>query len=72
MGILKEMSSEESGDFEKRPAVLLAKGRYVSDAQTIMEGYKTFQLRYILKSLILKMLLVLLALASSIMMLISS
>lgn len=72
MGILKEMFSEESGDFEKRPAVLLAKGRYVSDAQTIMEGYKTFQLRYVLKGLILKMLLVLLALASSIMMLVSA
>ncbi len=72
MGILKEMFSEESGEFEKRPAVLLAKGRYVSDSATIMEGYKTFQLRYVLKSLILKMLLVLCALASSIFMLVSS
>ena len=71
MGILKEMFSEESGDFEKRPAELLAKGKYVSQAETILEGYKTFQLRYVLKSLILKLLLVILALASSIMMLMS-
>lgn len=71
MGILKEMFSEESSDFEKRPAVLLAKGKYVSSAETILEGYKTFQFRYVLKSLILKLLLVILALASSIMMLMS-
>ena len=71
MGILKEMFSEESGDFEKRPAVLLAKGRYVSDAETILKGYKTFQLRYVLKNVILKLILVLFALASSVMMLIS-
>ena len=72
MGILKEMFSEESGDFEKRPAVLLAKGKYVSSAETILEGYKTFQFRYVLKNLILKLLLVILALASSVMMLMSS
>ena len=36
MGILKEMFSEESGDFEKRPAVLLAKCKYVSSAETIL------------------------------------
>ena len=71
MGILKEMFSEESGDFEKRPAVLLAKGKYVSSAETILEGYKTFQFRYVLKNLILKLLLVILAFASSVMMLMS-
>lgn len=69
MGILKDMFSEESEGFEKRPAELLAKGKYVSNAETILKGYKTFQLRYVLKNLILKMLLVILALASSIMML---
>lgn len=71
MGILKEMFSEESSDFEKRPAVLLAKGKYVSNAETILEGYKVFQFRYVLKNLILKLVLVILALASSVIMLMS-
>ena len=71
MGILKEMFSEESSDFEKRPAVLLAKGKYVSNAETILEGYKVFQFRYVLKNLILKLILVILALVSSVILLMS-
>lgn len=73
MGILKEMFGEESGDsFETRPPVLLATGRYKSSAETVMEGYKTYQKKYVIKNTVLKMLLVLLALASSVMMFISS
>lgn len=73
MGILKEMF-DESGDseFEKRPAELLAKGTYKSCAETILSGYKTYRKRYVIKSVVLKMLVVLVALASSIMMLITS
>lgn len=73
MGILKEMFEEGSGDdFEKKPPVLLAKGRYKSDTETILSGYKIFRKRYVFKGLILKLLLVILALASSVMMLMTS
>lgn len=73
MGILKEMF-DESGDseFEKRAPELLAKGRYKSCAETILSGYKTYRKKYVIKSLVLKMLVVLIALASSIMMLLTS
>ncbi len=71
MGILKEMFDEGSGDDlgNNREEVQLAKGRYKSDPETILSGYKTYQKKYVVKSLVFKMLLVLLALASSIMML---
>lgn len=73
MGILKEMFEEGSGDdFEKKPPVLLAKGRYKSDTETILSGYKIFRKRYVFKGLIFKLLLVILALASSVMMLMTS
>lgn len=73
MGILKEMFEEGSGDdFEKKPPVLLAKGRYKSDTETILSGYKVFRKRYVFKGLIFKLLLVILALASSVMMLMTS
>lgn len=74
MGILKEMFDEGSGDDlgNNREEVLLAKGRYKSDPETILLGYKTYQKKYVVKSLVFKMLLVLLALASSIMMLITT
>lgn len=73
MGILKEMFEEGSGDdFEKKPPVLLAKGRYKSDTETILSGYKIFRKRYVFKGLIFKLLLVILALASSVMMLVTS
>lgn len=73
MGILKEMF-DESGDseFEKRAPELLAKGRYKSSAETILSGYKTYRKKYVIKSVVLKMLVVLIALASSIMMLLTS
>lgn len=73
MGILKEMF-DESGDseFEKRAPELLAKGRYKSCAETILSGYKTYRKKYVIKSVVLKMLVVLIALASSIMMLLTS
>lgn len=74
MGILKEMFDEGSGDDlgNNREEVLLAKGRYKSDPETILSGYTTYQKKYVVKSLVFKMLLVLLALASSIMMLLTT
>ncbi len=74
MGILKEMFDEGSGDDlgNNREEVQLAKGRYKSDPETILSGYKTYQKKYVVKSLVFKMLLVLLALASSIMMLLTT
>lgn len=74
MSILKEMFDEGSGDDlgNNREEVQLAKGRYKSDPETILSGYKTYQKKYVVKSLVFKMLLVLLALASSIMMLLTT
>lgn len=74
MGILKEMFDEGSGDDlgNNREEVQLAKGRYKSDPETILSGYKTYHKKYVVKSLVFKMLLVLLALASSIMMLLTT
>ncbi len=72
MGILKEMFSE--GDMDNIPAPegeLLAKGKYESNAEQILKGYKVFQKKYVVKSLVPRLLLAALALASSIMMIIS-
>ena len=72
MGILKEMFSE--GDMDNQPAPegeLLAKGRYESNADQILKGYKIFRRKYTVKSLIPKLLLAALAITSSVMMIIS-
>lgn len=72
MSILKEMFSE--GDMDNQPAPegeLLAKGKYESNADTILRGYKVFRKKYVVRSLIPKLLLAALALASSVMMIIS-
>lgn len=72
MSILKEMFSE--GDMDNQPAPegeLLAKGKYESKADTILRGYKVFRKKYVVRSLIPKLLLAALALASSVMMIIS-
>lgn len=73
MGMLKEMFGDEGGgEFTKKPAELLAKGSYKSNAETVLSGYKTYQKKYVIKNVVLKMLLVILALVSSIMMLITA
>lgn len=72
MSILKEMFGE--GDMDNQPAPegeLLAKGKYESNADTILRGYKVFRKKYVVRSLIPKLLLAALALASSVMMIIS-
>ncbi len=72
MSILKEMFSD--GDMDNMPAPegeLLAAGRYESDAEQILKGYKVFQKKYVVKSLVPRLILAALAIASSVMMIIS-
>lgn len=73
MGMLKEMFGEEQdGNFQKREPVLLAKAKYKNSAEMIISGYKTFQKKYVYKKVFLKMLLVAIAIASSVLMLLSA
>lgn len=73
MGMLKEMFGEEQdGNFQKREPVLLAKAKYKNSAEMIISGYKTFQKKYVYKKVFLKMLLVSIAIASSVLMLLSA
>lgn len=71
MGMLKEMFSEGDESFSAPEGEFLAKGKYESNADQILKGYKVFQKKYVVKSLIPRLLLAALAIASSIMMIIS-
>ena len=73
MGILNEMFGDgDSGQLPAPEGELLAEGEYESSAEEILKGYKVYQKRYVFKSLIWKMLLVLLAVTSSVMMIMTS
>lgn len=73
MGMLKEMfGDEQDSNFQKKEAVLLAKAKYKNSAEMIVSGYKTFQKKYVNKKVFLKLLLVLIAIASSVMMLMTA
>lgn len=73
MGMLKEMFSEGQDDsFQKREPVHLAKAKYKNSAEMIISGYKTFQKKYVYKKVFLKMLLVVIAIVSSVLMLLTS
>lgn len=73
MGILNEMFGDgDSGQIAAPAEVLLAEGEYESNAEEILKGYKVYQKKYVFTSLIWKMLLVALALTSSVMMIITS
>ncbi len=72
MGMLSEMFGD--GD-ELQPAFedeLLADGEYESNSEEILKGYKIYQKRYVYRSMIWKMLIVLLALTSSVMMILNA
>ena len=71
MGMLKEMFGESDENFSAPEGELLAKGKYESNADQILKGYKVFQKKYVVKSLIPRLMLAALAIASSIMMIIS-
>lgn len=73
MGILNEMFGDgDSGQIAVPAGELLAEGEYESNAEEILKGYKVYQKKYVFTSLIWKMLLVALALTSSVMMIITS
>lgn len=73
MGILNEMFGDgDSGQIAVPAGELLAEGEYESNANEILKGYKVYQKKYVFTSLIWKMLLVALALTSSVMMIITS
>ena len=72
MGILNEMFGDENKDEISTEGEFLAKGSYESNPEEILAGYKIYQKRYVFKSLALKLLVVLIATASSIMMIITS
>lgn len=73
MGILNEMFGDgNSGQLSAPAGELLAEGEYESKAEEILKGYKVYQKKYVFTSLIWKMLLVALALTSSVMMIITS
>lgn len=73
MGILNEMFGDgDSGQLPAPEGELLADGEYESNAEEILKGYKVYQKRYVFSSLIWKMLLVLLAVTSSVMMIMTS
>ncbi len=71
MSILKEMFSEGDENFSTPEGEFLAKGKYESNADQILKGYKVFQKKYVVKSLIPRLLLAALAIASSVMMIMS-
>lgn len=73
MGILNEMFGDgDSGQLSAPAGELLAEGEYESRAEETLKGYKVYQKKYVFTSLIWKMLLVALALTSSVMMIITS
>lgn len=73
MGILKEMFSEGTEDnFPQDETVLLAKGKYANNADMMISGYKAFQKHYVYKKVFFKMLLVVIAFASSVLMFVTS
>lgn len=73
MGILNEMFGDgDSGQLAPPAGELLAEGEYESKSDEILKGYKVYQKRYVFTSLIWKMLLVALAVTSSVMMIITS
>ena len=73
MGILNEMFGEgDSQSAAPYMGELLASGDYKSSKEKMLSGYKEFRKRYALKSLIGRMLVVLLATASAVFMIITS
>lgn len=72
MGILSEMFGEGENLSEKAEGEFLASGDYVSEKQIMLSGYKEFRKRYVMKNLLLRLFIVLLAMASSVFMLVTS
>lgn len=72
MGILSEMFDEEDSLPDAAEAEFLAEGDYESDREEMLSGYRAFRKRYVLVSLIQRLFVVLIALASSVFMMVTS
>ena len=72
MGILNEMFGEGDSTAAAYVGELLASGDYESSKEKMLSGYKEFRKRYALKSLVGRMLVVLLATASAVFMIVTS
>lgn len=72
MGMLNEMFGDGDELQTVREGELLAAGEYESHSEEILRGYKIYQKRYVYRSMIWKMLIVLLALTSSVMMILNA
>ncbi|MCH5347728.1 MAG: hypothetical protein J1E40_00265 [Oscillospiraceae bacterium] len=73
MGILSEMFDEEENRYSAAPVgELLAQGDYESSREKMLSGYKEFRKKYAVRSLIGRLLVVLLATASAIFMVVTS
>lgn len=72
MGILNEMFGDGDTLPEAAASELLAEGDYVSEKQKMLSGYKEFRKRYVVKNLILRLFIVVIALASAVFMLVTS
>lgn len=72
MGMLNEMFGDGDELQPAREGELLAAGEYESHSEEILKGYKIYQKRYVYTSMIWKMLIVLLALTSSVMMILNA
>lgn len=72
MGILNEMFGDEESQYASPVGELLAQGEYKSSRDKMLSGYKEFRKRYALRSLVGRMLVVLLATASAIFMIVTS
>ena len=72
MGILSEMFDEEENLPDAYEGEFLAEGDYKSDREEMLSGYGYFRKRYVLASLVKRLLVVLLATASSVFMIVSS
>ena len=73
MGILNEMFGDENND--ENPAYegeFIAECNYSSDPGEIMTGYGIYQKKYVYKSLALKLIIVVIAMISSVMMIFTS
>lgn len=72
MGILNEMFGDGENLTERAEGELLAAGDYVSEKDKMLSGYKEFRKRYVMKNLFVRLFIVLLAMASSVFMLVTS
>ncbi len=77
MSVFKDMFSDNTDDIyddgtEGKTETLLAEGTYKSSTEMIMTGYKIFRKKYVYNKIAFRLFLVLLAIASSVMMIVTN